>query len=479
MMDDLCARLRQMVQASIHHLDQAVDKLEKDAPHYGPGFLFRETRGALEVLRASYDAVITNYLENTPEEFIAKSQVHLSLVRWLHSDMLPYLEEVDTDIVPVEMQLSMTALAHTLLEDSFTCALAFYPTQVVDYEVHGWKNLAQAFYEKLEHTLPGSFPVEMLDAKDRPDWSVILQYPRMEVGNGLLHVNLVHEIAHLVEKSKKLADGLMGAIKTDPSRTRTVVEETLKSGDIVDVLVKAGSNREDLEQKALGSYAKLLENWLREVCCDLIAVCLSGPAYFFGFVEESLLANVMEKGTLTHPPSAARLGWVLGELERGGFMENTEYCCEFIRKELTNWQGILGTYTEVEGSLSFQLAHETIQENIEIVGEHVRKAIPGGLVFQAKRMKDVETRARETFARGLAISDRWAQKDAESSQPVDRMELFNAAWIAYLAFRQDLLAEITVSEDGLERELLARRTLDALLLNALERSEILSQWGKI
>jgi len=112
--------------------------------------------------------------------------------------------------------------------------------------------------------------------------AVVCVLPLIERANPLTWVLLVHELGHAIEAKYSIANNLCG--------------NYVASG------------------RVFGTF----RDWIRELCADLIAVRLMGPAYLAAYASFTAFSESFRRSSLTHPPQDLRLWMMYSTLTGSG-----------------------------------------------------------------------------------------------------------------------------------------------------------------
>jgi hypothetical protein len=369
------------------------------------------------------------------------------------------MEEIDSCFIPSELLFSINDMIRECLGESFS--LSFYPSWELSYEIHGFHNLAQTYINHINDLLLSNglpeIPVE--DVQGCMEWFLFISYPRMECRNSLLHTVMIHEVAHLIDYRKDISSSLMDSINLDEESLKEVIRA--RTGGAL-----SQEEKQEIVQSTYEECTQIMHNWIRELVCDLVAVRIAGPTYFFAFIEASMLANVMRSYSSDHPASSIRLKYLLDELDEMGYFADTSE----LKGVLEYWKQEIIRNFSPPSNRYHNVAYRSVIEGISILQSKVRECIKRELAYTANRF-DEASQLASLLEAGIAPSDVW-EKGSEKNNPVCFISLLNAGWMVY--YTQQIEGFYSVLQAGTEAERSeALNNLNELLLKAIEGSEIL------
>jgi dCTP deaminase len=168
-------------------------------------------------------------------------------------------------------------------------SVVLLPKWEYHWEIHAFPNPVKTVQTELEAPI-GLPPVAENDqTEDRPDVFLVFKFPQIAARNVLHLPVLLHEFGHAIEREHKL---------------------------INDVYREVYGGVANIER----SDANSLVAWIREFIADLLAIHLGGPCFLLPFQEFSVVANVLDGDSATHPSSRLRLMVMLNYLRTFGYL---------------------------------------------------------------------------------------------------------------------------------------------------------------
>lgn len=145
-----------------------------------------------------------------------------------------------------------------------------------------------------------------------PEDFAVLWFPAAEKNNVLLHCCLVHELCHQLQRplgwSQKVAEEIFR--KQDMQQRIEQEISKLREGQQAYIVSEA---EEDYLRTRI---ATIVRNWIIELICDVGALYLVGPAYFFAFVYYMSVTTDLYAPSQSHPFFGRRLRIMLEVINR-------------------------------------------------------------------------------------------------------------------------------------------------------------------
>lgn len=250
---------RQSALDRVSALAREVERLRaKRFPIQSANTLLTEIATHVERLRADVNDLGEPGEFHDDDELCLTIQGISSPVLFLHQ-LLHYLDKIDSPRLPFELVQGFEELTSDLAGAATQLLLKpdrhynYYTLMMRDYVPMG------TVAAKLADALPGL---------------AIVGFPSAEADATLLHTLLFHEIGHVIYRRKMAND------------VRTLIEET-QSGD--------GAEQIDT-----------IFSWTEEVCCDVIALRLVGPSFWFAWQWYSVAALERASDSDSHPDFGSR-----------------------------------------------------------------------------------------------------------------------------------------------------------------------------
>lgn len=476
----------EFIAGEFHRFEQTLATMTASLPLFGPRKFAKAIRVIIKCIHESYTVELNKLKLLEPgtvkEEAEEKVKKYISILRTIHEKLLPYLESVDTTFIPSELQ---TALVEILKKDKKELVLFFYPTWEQNYGFHGFLDLAEQYLSDLSVYPPKDIKAEL---EEIPRWFAFIAYPRMESRNALLHTLMIHEAAHLVEHEKAISANLMEKVELDSSSQDKVAADFL-SGKIkigkTEQVVKSEQQTpaqlklkdffpEDKVRSMIKTESlRILENWLGELACDLIATRIAGPAYLFALKEFVRLTGITDS-TDTHPSPYMRLKLVWEELTG----TDMDYLHSELKETLEAQRYSIEKDDTKPTSPFHMIVHRSIQKGLELLKEKVRTdVIPDELAYKAEKFHNEVPYVLEHLQKGEAISDIWGKEGQPRNNRVTFVSLLNAGWLVRIS-RMDQFYK-GLGAETLEDKVIALDNLNELLLKAIEGSSVLLKWREV
>jgi hypothetical protein len=178
-------------------------------------------------------------------------------------ELLQHLDKVDSPRLPFEI---ISAFEKLMSELGVPSRLLLKPERKYNYSTR----LISQLVARIE-----GMPAEIL-SRELPDL-VVIGFPSAEADSTLLHTLLFHEVGHVIYR------GRLG------SHVAPIVKNRIEHKGAQD-------------KKAAATTAA----WTEEVCCDLVALRLVGPAYWLAFEWYSVALLERASASQSHPDLALR-----------------------------------------------------------------------------------------------------------------------------------------------------------------------------
>lgn len=351
-------------------------------------------------------------------------------------EVSPWLRSLRAPGLELGMLYFMEEAATVLLRDNFELVI-----NRNDEYMYSTVDLAKPFSGLLlpwGKTLPsGAHPI-------------LINYPILERGSLLLHPLFVHELGHdCIEKN-----GLLDAAYKQYGK---LTELNNKFGPAVKDYAKAKhqSGNPISEPEAAVELRRLLNNWLEEVLCDLLACCYVGPSFLFA-ASAFILPVRRDRPSPTHPPSNVRLELDLRAIDDLGWTD----VLESKARSVLDWlKAEASRAPSTPPAIYLKFLTDALRDLYVPMLKVVRKQL-GPSVYEADDFDAVADELREHLDADILP----AQIDGD---PVDRRALLIAGWLHGLALED--------SAKGIPNAL-ELSEFQRFLTRALEMSYILENW---
>jgi len=264
---------------------------------------------------------------------------------------------------------------------------------------------------------------------------------------------LLHELGHFVDFDREIYKRVLPIDIAHSKASKTLVNS----------LVRRGSP----EQEVYALCKDIVRKWVQELIADLFAIRLAGPAYFYAFVIYAANIGLDTEAAVSHPSPVIRIDLMLEELGELGYLLKTSP--RAIRSSLQRWKRWIRRRKLEPEDPFMHLAFLAIKDNSAKLARSVRKnASPRPYGTQA--YKENVPGLVADLEEGIPPIDRL---DAEGGRyvPSDFVDVLNCAWSAYM-FSMNKLEDLIECKPEDKRRM-AVRTLNDLVLKAVEASEIL------
>jgi len=206
----------------------------------------------------------------------------------------------------------------------------------------------------------------------------LLFYPLSYKNNIVSIILLAHEISHYFEMKYNISKLITEKIELDPKRieeiSRNLIREVFRDYDRP---LEPYINWNAVMAWTMKRITNVLNNWIREIFCDLLAYKIIGPAYIVVFFEYFLSKFKPETGSESHPPTMLRILILIKEFNADGFRDKllnsrNRHLITFVKlidnlkKYLDNFSINEETISSREGYL-FYYVYEILDEIIDSI----------------------------------------------------------------------------------------------------------------
>jgi hypothetical protein len=416
------------------------------------------------------DDIVEAGFENQDEEITKLAMTYMALFRSLHSELFTFLYTSEYSTLSNE---TLFVLRNLVKKFASGFELALIPTWEYGYCVHIYKDL----YIRLAE----AFGLTPRSEKNYPSWFVFLKYPSIEANNILLNCVFSHEIAHFKDYLDATSERLIKDIKIDEdefeSYLRYLLEQKVSGKSRSEVTEQEKRQltfgeiwgKEAIRQDIYARISKIIENWLKEMVADLLALRTFGPAFLYSLIESSILLQVMDTYADSHPSSTWRIKYCLDELRHPGFMEKATN--EAVGNYLEDWYRYLEGAHKEPTYPPHRVSFVSIKKALPSILEFIR-IVSKPFTFDVKAYNRVSEIIKSRFLlKGIPPIAAW---DKESHQYFNNIYTLNATWEVFLTDKDAFYQNFQI--DGINDKLKANEILNKLALKALESSDILRLW---
>lgn len=393
---------------------------------------------------------------------------------------LRYIEGASVERTPWSMVHAMEQLAEGLLED---VSLIIRPQWHYNYGgvdvITEWKSEVNAAFEgSLDEVLSAEEWKGIYD--ELPERFYVLSFPGLERDNALLHVNLGHEIGHIVIE-KFLSDD-------EPrwsERFRKRVDEILVD-DYED------QTKRDL---AIGERVKRIQlirrRALEEIISDYFSIYLFGPAALFALHEVAIFAESLDKVSPRlqwYPPWRLRLRFALKELcwhqwsiwldeiapefrWRGDKINGGVDVAKALNEKVTILENIAAETTdqfEIKKDELTEIAYESLDETLSAAKDFLKAKLGPHLFVGSQTICRTILQLVERLHYGIPPNELGGTKRSKI-RIADIRAIFNAGWFYRIAYLPSMYGLDTRTEYFQQLEILNRLVLKGIEMSDLQR----------
>lgn len=469
-----------VVKQKLHTLRKLSEDLERPLP---PKTALKFIEGVRYILDA-IDVFLLyriNYLKTTlaadPGELAAQiafnSKVALRILGAIHQQYFPLLHAASQRSEYL-IQPSIDRAVKLFAKD---CELTLVPDFEYNYAFVGIERFAAREIELLETHSDHATKVALEPIKHRaaglPHWICFLHFPIADRDSALNLCILAHELAHLVDKTAQIYQKLM-PIELDKDsfdelvagRCSAPVGGKPKPG-VPPLTIGSIFTPKAIENQCYLDCNKMLENWIRELIADVVAIHGIGPASFFAFNDFFAYMGSENRPSSSHPAPAFRLLLMLDELETLGYVSSSESLDSVLKEALVRVQADAGAITYIGEA---KVVHKTIQKNLPDLLVKIRQFI-SMYSFKATSYQPTASRVLERLKAGVAPIEIY-EKSTNVMRPISVMSVLNAGWELYKTNLAAFYDQFKNEVDEMER----LQNLNHLLFKAIEAGEVVRRW---
>lgn len=470
----------EVVKQKLHTLRKLTEDLERPLPS-------KTAHKFIEGVRYILDAIDIfllyriNYLKATlsgnPGELAAQiafnAKVALRILGAIHRQYFPLLHAASQ---PSEylFQPSIDRAVKLFAKD---CELTLVPDFEYNYAFVGIERFAATEIGLLEAHSDHATKVALEPIKQKaaglPQWVSFLHFPVADRDSALNLCILAHELAHLVDKTAQVYQKLM-PIELDKDSFDELVAGRCSAP--VGVKPKSGAppltigsvfTPKAIENQCYLDCNKMLENWIRELIADIVAIHGIGPASFFAFNDFFAYMGSENRPSSSHPAAAFRLLIMLEELRTLGYGASSEPLDSALNEAFVRVQG---DASGVMYTGEAKVVYKTIQKNLPDLLIKIRQFI-SPYSFKVTSYQLTAPRVLKLLKAGIAPIEIY-DESSDTMRPVSVMSVLNAGWELY---KTDLGAFYNQFKNGVE-EMERLQNLNHLLFKAIEAGEVVRRW---
>jgi len=311
-----------------------------------------------------------------------------------------------------------------------------------------------------------------------PEQFVILIYPCIEGRNLLLHAVFFHEIGHLIDFKYEITENLFNTLELDKTAVNEALEK-YKSIPVGQYKLTDLVSESEIKSNLISECTKILKEWLSEIVADFIAIRLIGPAFLFSLIQISIMSDVVQRDTETHPSSAYRLNCLIDELNRLGYFKIETFrpylkrVKTFIESEKCQMKKRIEKTVE---HVKYKVVIKTISKAMKIIQTQVDEVLRKLSIFARNDEKILNYLVDKRILRAIPPAE--FKKLSQSNKKIASIqEIINSGWITFLKRKKELF-QLTHAQ-SIEDQAISFLVLNELLMKAVEASEILELWNKV
>ena len=456
--------------------------------------LIRDLRRALPAASSRHFIDSLNLITDAVETF------QLQQVNYLRASLAHDPDELETQVsFTARVALRILAIIHQqylpllhagsrrneyLIAPSIERAVGLFTsdfelTLVPDFEYNyafvGIETFAAGEIEKLERhsDLPTKAALAIFKGKavGIKRWITFLHFPMADRDSAMNLCILAHELAHLVDKTQQIYQKLVPKELDKDSFEKLVANRRSSPVQAVPggprltletLLTPAG-----VESRVYLSCTEMLENWVREIIADILAVHAIGPACYFSFSDFFAYMGSENRPSMTHPPASFRLLLMLEELKDLGYISSSDNLDSALN---AGEQRARLEATQLTYPGEAEVVHKTIQASLPVILQGIRTVI-SKYSFKASLYRDSVPKVLERLRDGIAPIEFYDQRRGVM-QAASVQAILNAGWELY---KTDLATFYAHFKTGVE-EMKMLANLNQLVFKAVEASEVKRRW---
>ncbi len=445
----------------------------------------------LRRLGEAFQRKITNYrtefVEATKEETrrLIKKEIIFSVIfiKTLGA-RLRYIEGASVERTPWSMVHAMEQLAQGLLQE---VSLIIRPQWHYNY---GGVDVIKELRAEIRAAFKESFD-EILSVEEwkgiynkLPDRFYALSFPGLERDNALLHVNLGHEIGHLIveeflaqeepkwsERIRKSIDESVEDANTDQTARRLMIEDRVQRVQLI-------------RKRAL-----------EEIISDYFSIYLFGPAALFALHEVAIFAESLDNVSddpQYYPPWRLRLRLGLEELDwkrwrtwlkqvsgdfhwRGDRIKGGKQVAQALNKKVRLLEQTAKETADqayIESRPLIKLAYNTLKDTLPAAKDFLRSKLQSQMFVGDATACRTILQLVERLNYGIPPNEVGGGVTTSPSPNIaDIRAIFNAGWFYRIAYLPSMFHNFESTKDYFERlQILNRLILKGIEMGDLQRN---------
>jgi len=371
--------------------------------------------------------------ENNINDVDSDIKLYAELLGKVHK-LYEFIEVSRVENIPQSLVYLIEHLTKNIESES---AFVLVPTYQNNYLYIELSQHLHSMFELAIENVNDLFPLE--DKKFS-----ILMFPFAYKNTFFSYFLLAHEIGHFIENRYDIVADLSQNINLDFQRIDAIARNIILTSfsQFDQPLELFDRNWDSVLARTNSLLRKIIDNWMKELVCDLLAINMLGPSYIISFVEFILTHANPSIGSTRHPPPLLRLNLLMSEYETSGFYKEFEgSTLDYIKKFHECILEIKGEFSEIEinkdsiGEL-YYYAYETVEAQLDNIKEKILE-ITESLNIKCNVKKIVE----EIEPLRNSIVELVVPCELKLGVPADPVSVLNAAVVVYLVETENIFSK--------------------------------------
>jgi hypothetical protein len=356
--------------------------------------------------------------------------------------------------------------------------LTLVPDFRYNYAFDGKENFASSEIESLEEHSDQNTKSALAALRGKTalkQWITFLHFPVADRDSALNLFVLAHELGHLVDEANKIYQKLL-PLELDKASFDELVEARRKA-PAYGITSKTGGpqvtfetlfSKTGVQARCYLSCNKMLENWIREIIADVLAIHAIGPASYFAFNDFFAYMGAENVTSHSHPAPAFRLQLVLAELrDTMGYMASSSAIDSVLADAMPRVAAGASAATYKDEA---KVVQKTIERNLASLLAKIRPVISDHS-FKASMYQETVPKVLRRLRSGIAPIEVFDDVRGVMN-PASVVAILNAGWELYKTDLVGFYAEFRADVPEMER----LGNLNHLLFKAIEASEVARRW---
>jgi len=317
------------------------------------------------------------------------------------------------------------------------------------------------------------------EKKDTENLLVMFTLPITERENPLLLCILYHEFGHLITNVKEITKEITDIVEfPEFKKFKEIIEKGIQNLNTDKKLL------DKIIPERYGELKKIFEKWINEICADIIAVKISGPCFYFAYLDLLLKIPERRKGIYLdrptdHPPDEYRIKYIETELRNSGFNFKNH--------------NTINNYIEVAKGIISRRDVDPIEKTIEEILFCLIDSVYDKLKQKIdKEIGEISLKYSDSFGKLIKNHLEYLDKripiayDQEGKNPAEIRLILNSSWYYYLlnfkkAINEYIEERKKSGKDTTEEEAFydLKQALDDLIYKSIELTYIWKQYKRI